>query len=746
MSDDTIELTIEELAATSESDFSGDVWELTVETGLRGPPGIGGEELVHGDLPGRNEAGQHDSDAITVGAGTLTSRLNTLTDHLKSLAYIDTAVVADLVLEVSDVDGTATSFTILIPSGATTGFTSIGTVNLAALQGALAGLYPSGAIIAVPDGDHPGIYSVTAANVDEPWTPVAGASVTTEFTTFSRPWWGVRVDAGPFTTVAPNLDIIKVNQSTPPPLVDGGVWALAAGDDTSYFSCPVPGPLDLGIDVRFKVAALDGPTSAGGHFIEFATIAHPGYADLDLLELAFQLDRDNGVMGHFAEFHREGDPLAGSGEYNAARIFATDSDWRIWFGHAWEGAYTIDPAAGVVSMWLRVLDNGDWVTDDNRHYRRLASKTVPPFAISTEIDVGMTFKVGIHAGGIAAGYVEVRNGIDGDLWANLPLDGTTDDAGNTWTIHGTASVVDTTLAGIAALASGGTVTTSDITGVATARILGRTTSGTGTAEELTASDVRTLLGLVIGTNVQAYDADLAALAGLTSAADKLPYFTGSGTAALADLSSFIRTLLDDADAVTARTTLGAASLAAVPFKAAVGDWVSQPHDSIYAATQTLNRVAYVPFIVPAGFTQTDGIAVEVTTVATSALCRLGIYLPHATTGRPDALVIDGGTVDFSSGGGAAGIRTLTITATNLTPGSLIYVAVVPQGATAAARHINTGEVLRLYGYASSTVADVFRANGATGYYENSVSGSLPANATVTIGSITGQPLVALRRS
>jgi len=88
---------------------------------------------------------------------------------------------------------------------------------------------------------------------------------------------------------------------------------------------------------------------------------------------------------------------------------------------------------------------------------------------------------------------------------------------------------------------GGTVTTSDITGVATARILGRTTAGTGTAEELTASAVRTLLSLVVGTDVQAYDAELAAIAGLTSAADKLPYFTGSGTAALADLSSFIRT-------------------------------------------------------------------------------------------------------------------------------------------------------------------------------------------------------------
>ncbi len=82
--------------------------------------------------------------------------------------------------------------------------------------------------------------------------------------------------------------------------------------------------------------------------------------------------------------------------------------------------------------------------------------------------------------------------------------------------------------------------------------------GTGAS---TAADARTNLGLAIGTNVQAYDAGLTSIAGLTTAADRMIYTTASDVYAVATLTAAGRAILDDADAAAQRTTLGLGALA-----------------------------------------------------------------------------------------------------------------------------------------------------------------------------------------
>lgn len=75
------------------------------------------------------------------------------------------------------------------------------------------------------------------------------------------------------------------------------------------------------------------------------------------------------------------------------------------------------------------------------------------------------------------------------------------------------------------------------------------------------ADPTTGSGTGPGGSGETFTASIAALAALTPAADRLPYFTSSTAASLTPLSSYVRTLLDDADAAAARTTLGLGSIA-----------------------------------------------------------------------------------------------------------------------------------------------------------------------------------------
>jgi hypothetical protein len=161
-------------------------------------------------------------------------------------------------------------------------------------------------------------------------------------------------------------------------------------------------------------------------------------------------------------------------------------------------------------------------------------------------------------------------------------------AGATVTVYQSGATVSGTVAA-GTLAVSGTLATifSDdgITGVATSIVTSDSTGfvefwtnetsvvilisydGTGkkaiTDVEITggsvSSDITALGTRMTAAELVTLDATVVAFKGLTGAADKVPYFTGTDTMALADFTAAGRALVDDANAAAQRTTLGAAA-------------------------------------------------------------------------------------------------------------------------------------------------------------------------------------------
>jgi hypothetical protein len=156
---------------------------------------------------------------------------------------------------------------------------------------------------------------------------------------------------------------------------------------------------------------------------------------------------------------------------------------------------------------------------------------------------------------------------DGSGWTQV------EDSGDFSTIYADfASHVVAKGASLVGLQDQTGVSSKTVQDLANAKIIAQTDNGTLTNGQFLAALSTGILKSTTTTGVLSISAPLTSIDGLTTAADKMIYTTASNVYAVADLTSYARTLLDDATAAAARSTLelGTAALINTPISMANG--------------------------------------------------------------------------------------------------------------------------------------------------------------------------------
>ena len=336
-------------------------------------------------------------------------------------------------------------------------------------------------------------------------------------------------------------------------------------DGTHVIATDDSGNNQSDITLSTNLQAVSGLTSAANKGIQFTGSGTAGVFDLTAAGKALLDDADAaaqrttlglGALSTAASVTTS-QIAAGTLVTESETIGSNDNDTTIPTSAAVKAYADSVGGSGNKFTTIAVAGQDNVVADTSTDTLTLAAGSNVTLTTTAGTD---TVTIAAAGGGGGSKHTIQNSGTGLTARTNLNFDGThviaTDDSGNDQSDI-TLSANLQAVSGLTSAADKGI----QFTGSGTAGVFDLTAAGKALLDDASASAQRTTLGLAIGTNVQAYDADLAAIAGLTSAADKGIQFTGSGTAGVFDLTAAGKALLDDADAAAQRTTLGLGSIA-----------------------------------------------------------------------------------------------------------------------------------------------------------------------------------------